>query len=78
MLCMRVPPFGYQATTSDNVPWRDRGFSVCEMLSLLCARHAPAGSGGRGRCDRAHINLKSIRSPLDAVWLTGSQHEHKT
>lgn len=47
MLCMCVSPFGCQATTVDNVPQRDQGF-LCVTLCLLCARHAPVGSGGGG------------------------------
>lgn len=47
MLCMCVSPFGCQATTVDNVPQRDQGF-LCVTLCLLCARHAPVGSGRGG------------------------------
>lgn len=69
MLCMCVSLFGCQATTVDNVPQRDRGFlcvwrSVCFVLDMLLRDQVPKVSGP-----------KSIRSPLDVVWLTGSQYE---
>lgn len=44
--------------------------SVCFVLDMLLWE-----LGGQRFTDRAHVNGKLIRSPLDVVWLTRSQYK---
>lgn len=75
MLWMCVSPFGCQATTVDNVPCCNRGFlsllclwdTVCFVLDTFLQDHQAKGVRTKPR-----NNLKSIRSPLEVVWLSGS------